>query len=150
MDRAGAPPLTLRERLLSEHTRLEALLERVIAATERRDDPSAAEAWHAFTGAVRAQIDAEDALLVSLLPHGRDARILSHEHRYLRGRLGELAEAGFRDRRTGTLTDLRDILRAHARNDDRLLYRWAEEELDVAQRTAVLDAVAARLARLAP
>jgi hypothetical protein len=141
-------PISIRESLRAEDARIEALLERAIAAASGGGEAGARLVWDGFAAALRARIDAEDAGIVSLLPYERSVRILSHEHRYLRGRLVELGDDGARAGRPGVLEELRDILRAHARNDDQLLYRWAEDELDPEQRARTLEAISARLAQI--
>lgn len=141
---AGTPPL--RDRLLAEQTTLDALLDSVIASLAEPSAPSQAFAvWPNFVRGLVAQLDAEDEL-VSAMPYERGARVLVQEHGYIRIRLRELDGALRRgDLRRGTLETFREILRAHARNDDRLLYRWAEDALAGERRKGVLDEVTKRV-----
>ncbi|HVH46546.1 MAG TPA: hypothetical protein VM925_29595 [Labilithrix sp.] len=143
-DGRAAGAISLRDRLLAEHAGIEFLLDEVIVAVE--GGASAVVPWKRFSSALLAQIDAEDGHLVTALPDDRSARLLRHEHCYLRGRHSELGRAADRDELdAGALRDFRDVLRAHARNDDRLLYCWAETHLDERRRDIVFGALTDRL-----
>lgn len=141
---------SIREGLRAEHAMIDDLLGRVIAAGEPLDPAL----WQAFVAAVTAQMAAEEVELVSRLPYARNVRILNHEHRYVRNRvreLGELGEAaGDPAARLRALRDLRDILRAHAKNEEKLLHDWADRELDEERRAVVLEGVCERIARTPP
>lgn len=147
MDGPSGTPTALSDALLAEHTKLETLLDDVIGGAEVLDDTRAVDAWKVFGRALLAQLDAEDRHLVAVLPDERSARILINEHRYVRSRLLELGRAVEEGTvELGALKNFRDVLRAHAKSDDRLLYRWAEAELDERQRDAILDELRTRLA----
>ncbi|MBX3258276.1 MAG: hemerythrin domain-containing protein [Labilithrix sp.] len=141
----------MREGFLAEHASIVALLNAVIGAVGAGDDARAAEAWRAFASGLLAHLDAEDGLLVSAPPQERGARILVHEHRFIRGCVSELERAaGRRALSRRALENLRDVLSAHLRNDDRFLYTWAEDGLGERLREAALAALGARLAAMSP
>ena len=74
-----------------------------------------------------------------------DARVLLEEHRHIRTRLTELGVA--LDLHTIRLESVRafvDELRAHAKSEDRMLYRWAEERLDHADQDSALRSLLRR------
>ena len=149
MHQALDPPTSLRSGLLHEQTLLRASLDAVVDALEGGDARTITDAWMIFDSSLVAHLDAEDGQLISFVPHERSWRLLAHEHRHIRMRLDELRRALERQElRRGPLIDLRDVLHAHARNDDRLLYTWAEAELVDPHRAAVLLALEQRLARL--
>lgn len=140
MDMSRRTP-SLREGLLEEHERIAGLLEGVIEAIGTGGDVRAA--WETFEEALLAHLDAEDAQLLSALPRAEDrtSRALAEEHRHLRERTAELnARLDLHG-----LQGLLDVLQAHARNDERLLYHWAETALDAAQQNAILDRLAMRV-----
>jgi len=135
---------SLRDGLLAEHAEIERLLDDVMRAIEERSGASLA--WRAFSSALLAQIDAEERHLVAALSNEGSARLLRYEHCYLRGRLRELGCAVDEEQLEAPLLlkNFRDVLRAHARNDDRLLYGWAETHLNAERRDAVLDVLTER------
>jgi hypothetical protein len=138
---AIVPRGVLRAKLRAEHAMLAAMLEEAIEDLE-----DATATWSRFVRTLKSQTAAEDRLL-GLLPDARSARVLVHEHRLLRGLVGDVEEAlPGSDERARALVMLADVLRAHARNDDRLLYQWADRDLDPAEQRAALAAVSERLA----
>lgn len=143
---------SLREGLLEEHVVIGRLLARVITAVESRDNDAAENAWIRFQIALLARLQAEDTQLVSALPraYATNALVLGREHGHLRHRVAELnAAAPHEAKHLGELRVLRDILEAHARNDDRLLYAWVEAQLGDLPRATAIDGLARRLEQLA-
>lgn len=137
---------SVRDGLLAEHLWIRGFLDDAIGAVSDGDDARAKIAWDAFAASLLSHLDGEDRLIARLPPeHARTARLLAHEHRYLRLQVAELGRA-VEDRtlRSDRLSDLRDILQAHAHNDERLLYRWAEENLDEGERQELIVALARR------
>lgn len=128
---------------------IDALLGAVIYGLANDHEGSArAERWTRFVDALVAQLDAEDEL-VAALPYERDVRVLVQEHRFLRARLSELGDAMRRGEPVlGALRMFRDVLLAHARNDDRLLYGWVEGALGRERRTAVREGLERRMQRV--
>ncbi len=97
----------LLERLIDEHAKLDALLERALAVATQ-------EAWREFSMSLLAQMQREEEQLVTVLPQHRAVRLLVTEHQHLRERVRELDRLSPRDRAL-PMRDLRDILSAHAR-----------------------------------
>jgi hypothetical protein len=134
---------SLRETLLAEQDLIAGMLGRAVEAARRGDAEGALAAWRPFAAAIVAQIGAEERLLVASLPggHERAARVVPFEHRYLRACVAELGELlAHRGDSAAGLRGLLDVFRAHTRNDDTLLYHWAEQHLDEPVRSEVLDA----------
>lgn len=141
----GSVSASVRERLLEGHQRIDALLGAVLDANDRQSKEDANAAWRRFADALVDQLDAEDPL-VAALPYERGARVLVNEHRHLRERLADLENSVKRGEDvTRSLRSLRDVLRAHAQSDDRLLYRWMVQELSVERKAALADALARAL-----
>lgn len=144
--------LSLRDGFLEEHGKIEDLLGQVIAAVEGKDPASTMTLWGRFRTTLLLHLEAEDGHLIPALPRVYDtnARVLGQEHQHIRTRVSELNAAGLLEaKQLVELRALRDILRAHRRNDDRLLYAWADTQLDEVERNDALSALADRLRSLA-
>jgi hypothetical protein len=143
---ADAPP-SVPAHFLADHARLEALLEQVLALLETDDRERMLSSWAHFCARVFAHMEAEETCLISPLLGvcERDARVLLQEHRHIRARLKELSTAlRLRAVRVDSLRSLVDELGAHARSEERLLYRWADARLDESARAAAIEALTAR------
>jgi hypothetical protein len=137
-DLASSTPL--RDAFLEEHETLSTLLDEIVGSAERERDAR----WPCFVDALVAKLDAEDEL-VSAMPWEGGARVLVQEHRFIRERLTELVEVARRSPLgAGALKNFSDILRAHARNDDRILYRWADQSLSDERCSKVVGAARRR------
>lgn len=137
-------PKTLRDTLLADHRRLDDLLTRVLVALEAVDPDRAAADWADFDGALRNHLDAEDRYLIPALfaSRPRDARSLMQEHRHVRNRAVELGGSLKKGTlRAETVRGFVDELAAHVRRETSVLYEWADDEVDGADRDAVLCAV---------
>jgi hemerythrin-like domain-containing protein len=135
---------SIRDRFLADHQRLEASLERLLAALAANEQTAVSRLWTAFASDLTAHLEAEEAHLIPALfeVFERDVRVIVQEHRHIRARLTELATAvESQTARLGSVRDFIDELRAHAHNEDRLLYRWTDAHLDEPQRTFVIDAL---------
>lgn len=142
-----ANAVSLRERLLAEHAAVGALLDAVMASM-RAHGRASEETWSSFADALEAHLEAEDAL-AAMMPYDRGGRVIIQEHRYLRACARELGEAA----RQGVLgvdaiETFRGVLRAHSRNDERLLYEWVDRDLAEDVRNTAAIAVANRLRAL--
>jgi hemerythrin-like domain-containing protein len=138
------PPEAIREGFLADHRRLEALVEDLLSAFERDDRDAVARLWTALESGLLAHFEAEEThLLPELLRKSeRDARVIIGEHRHLRSRLTELGVGiDLHLVRLEMARHFVDELRAHARNEDRLLYRWADEHLGEPEQRAMLEAL---------
>ena len=121
---ATAKP-SVRDRFLADHRRIEGIVERLIAAFEADDREDIAAIWTELDTGVLTHFEQEEKYLFPVLQQTspRDVRALLQEHRHLRNRLMELA-AGI-DLHMVRLQVARDFIeeiRAHTRNEDRLLY----------------------------
>lgn len=135
----------VRDRLMQDHARLERILDQVLAAFEANDQEGVAASWAKFDTELLAHLDAEERFLIPSLfrANPRAAQTILEEHRHIRTRLTELG-AGV-DLHIVRLTTARafiEELRAHARNEDRLLYKWADEHVEEADRGLLLHALA--------
>ena len=136
------------DHFLADHRRLETLLERLLAAFEANDREDIAKLWTAFEAGLLTHLEAEEKHLLPALQKAseRDARVLIQEHRHIRTRLEELG-VGI-DLHIVRLTVARDFiheLRAHAKNEDRMLYKWSDAHLDEPERAAVITALRIRV-----
>lgn len=132
MEPRGTPRPGIRERLLSDHSSLERLLAEILAACEANDRERVAAAWSEFDRELLSHMDLEERCLIPSLFRAdeRAARTLIREHQHIRQRLLELGAA--MDLHVARLDTVRAFARelgAHARNEDRLLYRWVEEHM---------------------
>ncbi|MCL2725545.1 MAG: hemerythrin domain-containing protein [Polyangiaceae bacterium] len=122
---AATPELSVRDRFLADHRRLEEILERLIAAFEAEDSEGINALLTEFDTGMAAHLEEEEKSLFPALQQTspRDARALMQEHRHLRTRLSELS-AGIDSHVVGlqVARDLIEELRAHARNEERVLY----------------------------
>ena len=136
------------EAFLADHRRLEALLAELLIASEARDHLAERKLWLECDAALATHMECEETHLIPALLrlHERDARVVVHEHRHIRRRLAELGAAiaphGFSP---GTVRDFIDEVRAHARSEDRLLYRWADAHLGEPEHIAAIAALTASL-----
>jgi uncharacterized tellurite resistance protein B-like protein len=135
----------VRDRFLTDHERLEAVLEQVLAASGANDHEEMSRLWTEFHASLLRHLEAEERHLISALYRvcERDARVLVQEHRHIRTRLIELGAAlDLHLVRLNSVRDFIDELRAQAKSEDRLLYQWADAHLDEPGRTSVIDALA--------
>jgi hemerythrin len=141
-------PLSIRQHFLADHVRLETVLEELIRAFEANDREDVAALWAELDSGLLAHLEAEETYMIpALLAFSeREARVIIGEHKHIRARLIELG-AGI-DLHIVRLESARDFveeLRAHARNEDRLLYRWVDDHLSEREREALLAPPRARL-----
>ena len=130
--------------MMADHQELERLIDAVIQAFERGERETVAAIWTRFERQFLAHFAAEERFLIPplLASNPRAAAAILAEHRHLRARFVEL----------GTGVDLHivnlrmvrafvDELRAHAAHEDRMLYRWADEEAADSVRLPLIQAV---------
>lgn len=111
----------------SDHRRLEQLVEELLVALESDDAHAIASAWSRLEAELLAHFEAEETHLIPELVRTsqRDARVIIGEHRHLRSRISELGATARRHTlRPETARNFISELRAHARNEDRLLYSY--------------------------
>lgn len=143
MNAESSGAVTIRDRFTADHRRIEALLEKLLAAFEANDREDIQTLWTGFESSLLVHLEAEEKYLIPALLRARerDAHTILAEHRHIRGRLAEL----------GTGIDLHIVrcdaarafieeLRAHARRED-TLYQWADERLAEAERDSLIGAL---------
>ena len=144
------PEATVCDQFLGDHRGLEALLDRVIAALVANDTDDAARIWAECCAGLVLHLETEEHHLIPALLRRseQDARVLALEHRHIRSRLTELSAAiASQQAKPGAIRDFSDELGAHSRNEERLLYRWAETHLDDQERLTAVEALATGLGR---
>ncbi|HVJ93862.1 MAG TPA: hemerythrin domain-containing protein [Labilithrix sp.] len=144
----GTASVPIRDQLLEDHAQLERLFERLLAAFAANDREEVARLWTEFELGLLGHMKAEEADLIPMLEHAspRNARVVIQEHRHIRSRLAELGVAvDLHTLRLETARAFIDELRAHARNEDRILYQWAEERVGPAEQLSLFESLAARL-----
>jgi hypothetical protein len=134
----------IRDKLMADHRRLDTLLEETLLAIEAGDRESIANSFTELDCGLRTHLEAEEQHLIpSLLrTDPRAARAIMAEHRHIRSRLLELASAiDLHTIRFSQANTFAGELRAHARNEDTLLYQWADEHLGEAEKNSLLAAL---------
>jgi hemerythrin-like domain-containing protein len=138
----------VRDHFLADHRRLEDLFDRLLAAFEANDREDMARLWTEFESGLMGHMQTEELELIPALLRDspRSARIIMEEHRHIRARLAELGMSlDLHTLRLDTARAFVDELRAHARSEDRLLYQWAEESLDDAEKESIIRLLADRV-----
>ncbi len=144
---AGSPAL-LHDVLLADHRRLEALLERLLAAFVANDNMQMSSLWTELERGLLAHMETEEAQLLGRLegPSPAVAEALLADHQRIRQQLAELGVAiDLHAIRLETARSFFDDLRAHSDREEQVLYRWADELLDAGERSAIVDGLRARL-----
>lgn len=137
----------VKEVLLADHLRLEALLEQLLEAfrSDAREDTQ--QLWRQLEDGLATHLTTEERWL---LPGFRavnpaEVALLQAEHVLLRRRLAELgAGVDLKAVRLPEAQAFVDALRAHARREDALLYRWADADAPGPARAHVLEVLATR------
>ena len=118
--------------MTASHRHLSDLYDRVLEALEV-NAPDLRDLWTDLDHGLLAHLEAEERYVLPAFAHidREEARALLREHGLIRERLLELGVAV--DLHLGRYEagrELVDMLRAHADREDKLLYRWADEQLD--------------------
>jgi hypothetical protein len=123
--------------LKRDHERLDRLLEELLAALQANARDEAIRLWADFDLGLSGHMDLEER---TLIPSFREddlleADALLAEHARIRATLAQLGTAvELHQIRAELVEELATVLRAHARHEDAILYRWAEVALDRAAR----------------
>ena len=144
---ASAASGSIHDRLLVEHARLDASLERLLAAYRTGDREAAAEAFGDFEDRLTDHFDLEErAVFPTFAEHEpREAAELLAEHAAIRARLEELGVGvDLHATRLGAIEGLAQLLREHAAREDRLLYPWADRTFSDPALRPYLDTFLAR------
>ena len=120
------------ELLRRDHARLDALFTELLDQFAEGNQRQMRAAWTDLDAGLTSHLDLEDRRILPLLAKvdPGEARALGAEHVRIRRLLAELG-VGL-DLHLVQLDRVRefiDLLRAHARREDQLLYRWADREL---------------------
>lgn len=126
---------------MADHAEISALLDEVLVAFRCGDRDVAAAAFTRFEKRLGAHLSLEDELLLPELERidPKEAAALAADHRQIRTRLTELGlGVDLHLTRASAVSELVEMLRAHAHREDALLYRWADEALSALERQAVI------------
>jgi hypothetical protein len=123
--------------LKRDHERLDRLFEELLAALQANARDEAMRPWADFELGLSDHMDLEERTLIADfsaddLP---EAEALLAEHQLIRAALAQLGTAvQLHQIRAEVVAELATVLRAHARHEDAILYRWAEKALGGAAR----------------
>lgn len=137
----------IRGRMTTDHRELANLFERLrdaFAANAREDTQSL---WSELQRRMAAHLDAEETLLFPRFQavDPKEVAALLAEHVRLRAQLDELGVGvDLKLVREPVAKAFFDTLEAHAKREDALLYRWADEAADDATRRALAERVTPR------
>lgn len=137
----------IRNHFLADHRRLEDLFDRLLAALRTDDREQIASVWTEFDVGLAAHLEAEEKYLIPELARSseRDAQAILAEHARIRTRLAELdTQVDLHMVRLESARQFIQQLRDHARHEDRMLYRWADEHVDETLRAKLLEALSRR------
>ncbi len=143
---------TIPDRFLDDHSELEDLFAGLLDAFEANDREGVAQLWTEFDDRLAQHLDAEERFIIPYLfaSRPRDARAILEEHRHIRSRLVELGcGVDLHTLRLEAARGFIDELRAHARHEEDVLYRWADEHLPAAEQAQLVARLTAPLRRRA-
>jgi hemerythrin superfamily protein len=128
-----SPPQTVGVFLRYDHERLEALFAKLIDEFREGDPDDLRATWTRFETGLLAHFAAEERYLLPLFARvdpGEAAALLA-EHALFRRKLDDLGVGvDLHAVRLDVAQELVKALREHAGREDRLLYRWAERNVD--------------------
>jgi len=139
---------SIRDRFLDDHAELEDLFAGLLDAFEANDREGIAQLWNDFDGRLAKHLETEERFMIPQLfaSRPRDARAILEEHRHIRSRLVELGcGVDLHTVRLETGRGFIEELRAHARHEEDVLYRWADEHLPAIEQTNVVGQLSAPL-----
>jgi hemerythrin superfamily protein len=116
--------------LSSEHTRLEQLFEEVLSAFQADARIEARTLWSQFDAQLRAHMALEESRILPRLAdvNAPEAAALRREHDILREKLLQLGiGVDLHFTRDTHVEDFLRVLRAHAKREDKLMYRFCAE-----------------------
>ncbi len=152
MNQTSMTLTALRDRFLDDQAEFEELYADMLEAFEACDRKGVAKLWEEFDDRLTKHLEAEERFMIPelLASRPRDARAIVEEHRHIRSRLVELGcSAELHTLEGRTALAFIDELRAHARHEDDVLYRWADEHLPAAEPTNLVDPLTAPSPRAA-
>jgi hypothetical protein len=143
---------TIRDRFLEDHSELEDLFAGLLDAFEANDREGIAQLWNEFDNRLARHLETEERFMIPPLFafRPRDARAILEEHRHIRSRLVELGcGVDLHTVRVETARGFIEELRAHARHEEDVLYRWADEHLPAIEQAHLATQLTAPLRRRA-
>jgi hemerythrin-like domain-containing protein len=144
-------PEGLRALLAREHRELDQLFEALLNALQADARDDALRLWSAFDDGLCRHMALEEKHLLPLLQQqdAREVEELLKEHEDIRAKLAELGVGvDLHEIRVQTVSDFVEQLRRHARREDALAYRWAQQNVSAAQQAEIRRALdAARALR---
>lgn len=142
MPRGPAEPGLIHHALHDEHRQLDEVFEELAHAAEAGvDKRTLGEIWTRFDRKLRSHFALEEEVVFPALAHQHPDEVaaLRAEHDHIRATLDALDIAvDLRFIRSREVTELVDLLRAHAATEDARLYTWAEVEIAQADRSRLL------------
>ena len=142
-----APAPSIREHFLADHRRLEDLFERVLDAFENGVREELSILWTQFETELERHMSAEERFLLPSFARAfpDEAKALLAEHQTFRRKLVELGVGvDLHIVRLVVANELVASLRAHAHREDRLLYKWGDENLESRERSFLFRALRRR------
>lgn len=139
-----APAGRIDDALSAHHGALDAACLELMGAAHSADPRALAQRWREVERDLLEHMAAEEQLMLPEYgEHDPDvARALRNEHTALRDHMFELGVAvQFHALRWEALQYFVDELRAHARREELILYRWAEDHIDPDARERLLRIV---------
>ena len=138
------PKSIVRDHFLADHRRLESIFERLLDAFEVNDRDEMRHLWTDLEHGLLAHLEAEETYLYPafIAASGVQAMHLLADHDRFRERLAELGAA--LDLHLVRLDVARAFiaeLQAHAEEEDRFLYQWADQHFDEARRGRLISAL---------
>jgi hypothetical protein len=135
-------PLSLREALVADHRRLDELFERLLDEVHLGDTALADATWTELERDLSGHLEAEERWILPALERaapGLTAAIRA-DHAVIRRDLAELGvELELHTLREETAARFIAFLRAHARGEEEVLYRFADRALAQGPRASILE-----------
>ncbi len=142
-----------RAMLANDHARLDRLFSHLVAAFRSGDRDAIQALWTSFDEGLTAHLDAEERYILPLFEHEhpREAAELHAEHGTFRRKLADLSVGvDLHMVNTGMTAQFVELLRAHARREDALMYQWADRYLDQEGRSSIAVRLGLRAPRPSP
>jgi len=121
---------SLRNRLMLEHEMIERALATLVDAYATGEHDVAREAFRSFDRRLAAHLSMEETVLLPdfAIAYPAEAAQIAREHGEIRALIDELGiGTDLHCTRLPAIRGLANQLRAHARHEDALFYRWANE-----------------------
>ena len=130
-------------RLLQEHAEIDTAIDRLIRAYETGDNEVARTAFREFDKRLAAHLAMEDDLILPAFAKvdRAEAERIASEHRTIRAQVDELVVGSdLHLTRLAAVKRLADALRAHAKREDEIVYRWIDRSYGDTQPSGGVEA----------